>query len=252
MNELTLIKSADFGGVQCDFYGKNETVYMTINQLAQALGYSNRKGIEKLLERNPYLTNQEFSVTDKLSATDGKQYNTRIFTEDGIYEVAFLSKTEKAKEFRAWVRTILKSLRSGKAKLVGMSEYQKVMAETRQQNARIRSAQLLTRLAEKYDGTTYQQILNAYATKELTGDFLLPLPQLPEKTYTATEIGNQLGISANMVGILTNRHNLKTDQYGAWYNDKAKKINKEVPTFRYYENVIPVLQSILEKSQTTA
>lgn len=250
MNELTLIKSADFGGVQCDFYGKNEIVFMTINQLAQALGYSNRKGIEKLLERNPYLTNREFSVTDKLSATDGKQYNTRVFTEDGIYEVAFLSKTEKAKEFRAWVRGILKSLRSGKTKLVGMSEYQKMMAETRQQNARIRSAQILTRLAEKYDGTTYQQVLNAYATKELTGDFLLPLPQLPEKTYTATEIGNQLGISANMVGILTNRHNLKTDQYGAWYNDKAKKINKEVPTFRYYENVIPVLKSILDNNQT--
>lgn len=252
MNELTLIKSADFGGVQCDFYGKNETVYMTINQLAETLEYASKKGLEKLISKNPYLKGPEFSVIDKVPHLEGGTQKTRVFTEDGIYEVAFLSKTEKAKEFRTWVRTILKSLRSGKAKLVGMSEYQKVMAETRQQNARIRSAQLLTRLAEKYDGTTYQQILNAYATKELTGDFLLPLPQLPEKTYTATEIGNQLGISANMVGILTNRHNLKTDQYGAWYNDKAKKINKEVPTFRYYENVIPVLQSILEKNQTTA
>lgn len=253
MNELTLIKSADFGGVQCDFYDKDNEPYMTVNQLATCLQFSNgRKGLDNLISRNPRLKSKKFSVTLEMRGTDGKYYNTRLFNEDGIYEVAFLAKTEKAEEFRDWVRTILKSLRSGKAKLVEMSEYQKVMAETRQQNARIRSAQLLTRLAEKYDGTTYQQILNAYATKELTGDFLLPLPQLPEKTYTATEIGNQLGISANMVGILTNRHNLKTDQYGAWYNDKAKKINKEVPTFRYYENVIPVLQSILEKNQTTA
>lgn len=251
MNELTLIKSADFGGVQCDFYGKSNEIFMTANQLGECLQYSEPIiAINKLVNRNKYLKNPEFSALTKLVSTDGKQYNTRVFTEDGIYEVAFLSKTEKAKEFRAWVRGILKSLRSGKTKLVGMSEYQKMMAETRQQNARIRSAQILTRLAEKYDGTTYQQVLNAYATKELTGDFLLPLPQLPEKTYTATEIGNQLGISANMVGILTNRHNLKTDQYGAWYNDKAKKINKEVPTFRYYENVIPVLKSILDNNQT--
>ena len=250
MNELTLIKSADFGGTRCDFYGKNETVYMTINQLAETLGYASKKGLEKLISENSYLKAPEFSVIDKVPHPEGGTQKTRIFTEDGIYEVSFLSRTQKAKEFKTWVRGILKSLRSGKTKLVGMSEYQKMMAETRQRNTRIRSAQLLARLAEKYDGTTYQQILNAYATKELTGDFLLPLPQLPEKTYTATEIGNQLGISANMVGILTNRHNLKTDQYGAWYNDKAKKINKEVPTFRYYENVIPVLKSILDNNQT--
>ena len=74
-----------------------------------------------------------------MRGTDGKYYNTRLFNEDGIYEVAFLAKTEKAEEFRDWVRGILKSLRSGKTKLVGMSEYQKMMAETRQQNARILS-----------------------------------------------------------------------------------------------------------------
>ncbi|QJX64882.1 hypothetical protein HLK66_16405 [Niallia circulans] len=39
---------------------------------------------------------------------------TRIFTEDGIYEVTMLSKTEKAKEFRQWVRQILKELRKPK------------------------------------------------------------------------------------------------------------------------------------------
>lgn len=39
----------------------------------------------------------EFSVTLKMRATDGKQYDTRIFTEDGIYEVTLLAKTEKAK-----------------------------------------------------------------------------------------------------------------------------------------------------------
>jgi len=121
-NELTLVKSADFGGIQCDFYGKDNEVYMTSEQLGECLGYLNgRKGIDNLIDRNEYLKSKEFSVTLKLRATDGKTYHTRVFTEDGIYEVTMLSKTEKAKEFRAWVRGILRTLRSGRAKIVGMT-----------------------------------------------------------------------------------------------------------------------------------
>lgn len=250
MNELSLIKSAEFGDIQCDFYGKDNEVYMTINQLAACLSYADRSGVQKLVDRNDYLNQPEFSCWDKLSHESGAK-NTRIFTQDGIYEVTMLSKTEKAKEFRAWVRGILKALRSGRAKLVGMTEYQQMMAQTRAENARIRKAQILERLANQYDGT-YKQVLHAHATKELTGEYLLPLPRLEAKTYSAEEIGNVLGISKQMVGILTNRHGLKTDQYEAWFNDKAKGHSKEVQSFRYYENVIPTLRNIIADSSKGA
>lgn len=247
MNELTLIKSAEFGEIQCDFYGKDNEIYMTISQLAACLGYADRSGVQKIVDRNDYLNKPEFSGWDNLSLPSGGTQKTRIFTEDGIYEVTMLSKTEKAKEFRAWVRKILKSLRSGKAALVGMTEYQQMMAQTRAENARIRKAQSLIKIADEYDGT-YRQIMHAYATKELTGEFLLPLPKLEAKTYSAEEIGETLGISKQMVGILTNRHGLKTDLYGAWFNDKAKGHSKEVQSFRYYENIIPVLRGIISQS----
>lgn len=247
MSELQLIKSAKFGEVQADIYKKGDEPYMTINQLAECLGYSNgRKGIDTLVDRNPYLKNSEFSVTLKMRGTDGKQYNTRIFTEDGIYEITMLAKTDKAKEFRSWIRKLLKSLRRGDAKLVSMTEYQRMMAQTRAENAKIRKAQILTRLAEQYDGT-FREVLNSYATKELTGEHLLPLPSLPERTYTATELGEMLGVSANRIGTITNRHNLKTEQYGHWFNDKAKGHNKEVQSFRYYASVIPVLQELIKE-----
>ncbi len=141
----------------------------------------------------------------------------------------YKSKTQAAKEFRAWVRTILKSLRKGDTKIVSMTEYQRLMTQTRAENAKIRKAKILTDLAKEYNGT-YRQVLQSYATKELTGEHLLPLPQ----------------ISKNMVGILTNKHNLKTNQYGAWFNDTAKKHHKEVQSFRYYESVIPVLEKLLK------
>lgn len=246
--DLQLIKSAKFGDIQADIYKKGDEPYMTAEQLGACLGYSQgRKSITNLIGKFDYLKNKEFSVVTKMMSTDGKRYNTRVFTEDGIYEITMLAKTEKAKEFRAWVRKVLKSLRRGDAKLVSMSEYQKMLMETRAENAKIRKAQILTKLADQYDGT-YKQVLNSYATKELTGEHLLPLPKLPDKTFSATDIGEILGVSANKVGILTNRHNLKTEEYGAWFNDKAKGHNKEVQSFRYYASVIPVLREILKKS----
>ena len=118
MNKLQLIKSESFGSVEADIYSNGSDMFMTIDQLAGCLEYTSRDAIEKMVARNPYLKTPEFSVTDKLSATDGKQYNTRVFTEDGIYEVTMLSNQPKAKEFRAWIRKILKGLRKGSLKIV--------------------------------------------------------------------------------------------------------------------------------------
>lgn len=247
MSELQLIKSAKFGEIQADIYSRNDEPYMTAEQLGSCLGYSHpRENINKLVSRNRYLREHTFSSEVKMTSEHGVNRNTRIFTEDGIYEVTMLAKTEKAKEFRTWVRKLLKSLRKGDAKLVNMTEYQQMMMQTRAENAKIRKAQILTRLANQYDGT-YKQVLNAHATKELTGEYLLPLPQLPDKTYSASELGAMLGVSANKIGTLANRHNLKTEQYGSWFNDKAKHCNKEVQSFRYYSSVIPVMKGLLKQ-----
>lgn len=247
MPELTLIKSAKFGEIQADIYQKDNEPYMTAEQLGQCLGYSHpRENINKLISRNSYLRNSEFSAEVKMTSPRGDKQSTRIFTEDGIYEVTFLAKTEKAEEFRAWVRRLLKSLRRGNVKLVGMTDYQKHTVQIRERAAHIKAAQLLERIANQYDGT-FRQILHAHATKELSGEYLVPLPQLPKRTYSASEIGDMLGISANKVGILANQNGLKTDEYGAYFNDKAKHSNKEVQSFRYYENVLPELQDLLRK-----
>ena len=107
-----IVKSAEFCGIECDFYSnENNDVFMTSFQLGSCLGYSNpQKAVDNLISRNEYLKNIEFSVTLKMRAADGKQYDTRLFTEDGIYEVTMLAKTEKAKDFRAFVRNVVKSI----------------------------------------------------------------------------------------------------------------------------------------------
>lgn len=152
-NELTLVKSEHFGEIEADIYSNGNDMFMTINQLADCLEYADKKSVENLIDRNPYLKNEEFSFIQKVPLNTGGTQNTRTFTEDGIYEITMLSGQPKAKEFRAWIRGILKALRSGKAKIIGMTEYQQMMAQTRAENTRIRKAQSLIKIADEYEGT---------------------------------------------------------------------------------------------------
>lgn len=184
---------------------------------------------------------------DEMATPRGKQ-NITIINESGLYCLILSSKLPGAKEFKRWVTSeVIPSIRkTGGYTLKPMTDYQKEQTRLKEENAHIRKAQILERLANQYEGT-YRQILHAYATKELSGKFLLPLPELEEKTYSATEIGELLGITANRVGLLTNRYDLKTEQYGQWFKDKSRYSDKEVSSFRYFERVIPVLQDLLDR-----
>lgn len=110
MSNLQLVKSERFGEIEADIYSNGTDIFMTINQLAACMEYASKSGIENILSRNEYLKEPEFSSTHKLWV-DGKERETRIFNENGIYEVTMLSGQPKAKEFRAWLREVVKSIR---------------------------------------------------------------------------------------------------------------------------------------------
>ena len=244
MNKLRLIKSERFGSVEADIYSNGSDMFMTAAQLCECLGES-RGTFDSRLSRNPYLKSNEFSVSCKLQGTDGKQYNTRTFNEDGIYEITMLAETPKAKEFRRWIRRILKCLRKGNLKIVSMTDYQRMSMETRQENIRIRKANALLRIANEVDIPTYKQVLYSNATEILTGQALIPLPAT-KKSYTATEIGDMFGVSSNYIGRLANANGLKIDDYGEYVYDKAKSCEKQVPSFRYFDSAIPVFRKLIK------
>ena len=136
-----------------------------------------------------------------------------------------------------------KSRRAGEPK--PMTDYQQMMAEKWERDHALQEARIYIGMAKRYRGTNWEQVLNAYATKSLSGQFLVPLPAAGERLLSAEEIGAKLGISANMVGRLTNQHHLKTEQYGEWFHDKARHSDKQVPSFRYKECVVDKLREIL-------
>lgn len=242
MTELKIFNNPEFGEIRTvEVAGEP---WLVGKDVALALGYSDTSDALK----------KHVDPEDKLTrrfADSGQNREMYIINESGLYSLVLSSKLPGAKKFKRWVTSeVLPSIRkTGHYTAKPMTEYQQMMAETRRRNARVQSARILTQLAKQYHGTTYEQVLNAHATKELTGEYLLPLPQLEAKTYSAEEIWKILGISSNKVGTLANQNELKNDEYGQWFKDKAKWSNKEVPSFRYYENVIPILRGILDREK---
>ena len=242
VSNLQLVQSEKFGNVECDFY-KNEAddLVMTADQLGSALGYSNpRESINKLVSRNKYLRSADFSAEVKMTSPGGRQ-ETRIFNEDGIYEVTMLSKTSKAREFRAWVRKILKSLRKGEYILVKPQseqdklQIQKQRAEAMLLNARTRQAKLLLDMKkDKNLSSISLELLGINALEVLTNKQIGYRPEV-EKTYSATDISQELGVSKQKIGSIANAHGLKTNEYGITVLDKSPYSNKQVETFRYNE-----------------
>lgn len=136
-------------------------------------------------------------------------------------------------------------LKSGQATILGPKTKEKEI-EARFINAQVRKANILLKIAESIPVESYKQVLKSKATEVLNdGQALIPLPKSERKTYSATEIGQMLGISSNKVGALANKNNLKTKEYGELVWDKSPYSAKEVQSFRYYDEVVPVLKEIL-------
>jgi len=249
---LSLATQQQFNSVMCDFWvNEVNEVFMTINQLSQSLEYASKSAIENMLSRNEYLKDGEFSSTHKMWVGNSEQ-ETRILTEDGIYEVTMLSKQPKAREFRAFIRKTLKALRKGEMivikpkKVDAELEIKLMRAEAMLNNSRTKQAKLIVDMQKnKILSPVAVELLNINALEVLTKQIIEHRPEV-EKSYTATDIGKELGISPQKVGSLANKHNLKTNEYGYFALDKSPYSNKQVESFRYYEKGREKIQDILK------
>lgn len=190
----------------------------------------------------------DFFIPSTYKDSKGEIRPCYLLTKKGCDMVANKMTGEKGVLFTAAYVTAFEAMREHIKKSKSMTDYQKSVIEARERRDRVEAAKLLNQIAGDYTGT-YRQILQAYAAKEIVGKFALPLPEMAQETYTAEEIGAELGISANMVGRIANSNGLKTEQYGKWFVDKAKHSAKEVRSFRYFDSVIPKIKSALNADE---
>lgn len=239
-NNLEIFSSNEFGQVRTVLV--NNTPYFVGKDVATALGYrETAKAVREKVENE----DKGVSVLD----TPGGKQNVTIINESGLYSLILSSKLPRAKEFKHWVTSeVLPSIRKTGSYTVKESEVQKQRATTMLMNARTRQAGLWLKIAQNTGVTEYKEICNAYAANTLADKEVFALPQVEQKTYTATEVGEQLGISAHRVGTIAKQNNLKTEQYGKWFYDKSKYSAKQVETFRYNEAGVEAIRTALSNS----
>lgn len=239
-NNLEIFSSNEFGQVRTVLV--NNTPYFVGKDVATALGYKETaKAVREKVENE----DKGVSVLD----TPGGKQNVTIINESGLYSLILSSKLPRAKEFKHWVTSeVLPAIRKTGSYTAKESEVQKQRATTMLMNARTRQAGLWLKIAQNTGVTEYKEICNAYAANTLADKEVFALPQVEQKTYTATEVGEQLGISAHRVGTIAKQNNLKTEQYGKWFYDKSKYSAKQVETFRYNEAGVEAIRTALSNS----
>lgn len=219
---------------------KDNEIWFVGKDVAEALGYSDtNQAIRKHIDEEDKLTRQIDGI--------GQKREMYIINESGLYSLVLSSKLPTAKEFKRWVTSeVLPSIRkTGSYQSTQINTISKEEFILREKEVDVKRAELLLQIANRTNISEYKQIIDSYATEVLTGKKLLPLPVVEKKTYSASEIGKILGVSANKIGKLANSYNLKTEQYGKYFYDKSKYSNKEVETFRYYNNAINVFKELL-------
>lgn len=194
----------------------------------------------------------EFFIESSYKDSIGRTLPCYLLTKKGCDMVANKMTGEKGVLFTAAYVTAFEAMREHIQRVKPMTEYQQAAIkaqmrrmEIQEQNNHIKRAKMLEEMSRKYAGRTFEQVLDAHATKELVGEFLIPFPEIGRKTYSAEEVGKRYGITAHAIGRIANANGLKTERYGSWFADKAKHAQKEVNTFRYYDSVFPEIEKAL-------
>ena len=260
MENLQIIKSENFGNVQCDFYGNNKEIFVTREQIGQALRYdSPRTAITKIHNRHKERLDK-YSVVTKLVSTDGKSYDTYLYNAKGIMEICRWSQQKKADEFMDWTWEVMDSLRKGETTNIAIDHLKEIEAQAKRDRATamLLNAQnrMIKPLLSNTEGKNLSQIaidvMGIKAVEQITGKNMNQYLPECEKLYSATEVGAMLGVSAMKVGKTANKYGLKVDKYGKTVMSKSQHSSKEVPQFLYNDKGVQILSGILGVAVKTA
>ena len=144
----------------------------------------------------------QINTTNIVGSISTGNPNKWFLTEDGLYEVLMQSRKPIAKQFKKEIKKLLHNLRLNKVQVTPVLSQQEINIKSRESMARLKEAEAQEKrmklemanywlkLSDRYsDNSTYRQILDAHSTFEIAGEYVLPLPVLEEKNYSATEVG---------------------------------------------------------------
>lgn len=237
MNEIKIFENAEFGSVRT--IEENGKVMFCGSDVAKALGY---KEPHKAISRHCK------GGMKRPTPTNGGLQEMIFISEGDIYRLAAKSELPGADKFESWIfDEVLPSIRRTGGYQISQSRPDKDMnVKVKEMNARVRmSNQYLKLAAVDTVSPQYKNILVAKSAEILAGEPLLPLPKSEQKMYSATEIGDMFGVTAQKIGRIANLNGLKTEEYGEFYRDKSPYSSKEVDAFRYNDKAVEKFKRIL-------
>lgn len=243
MSNITVFNNEAFGALRT--IKKDGEIWFIASDVARALGYS----------RPADAVSQHCRYTAKHSIPHPQGKGTlevNIIPEGDLYRLIIRSKLPAAEQFERWVfDEVLPSIRkTGKYEIPKQPvdkdlELQKLAVET--MKVRTEQSKLLLSIADTVSNELYKETLKSVAVATLTGKEYLPLPKIECNYHTTTELATILSkkfnrkVSANIVGRLTTKNNLKTEEYAVKVWDKARFSNKQIESYRYKDSVIEPL-----------
>lgn len=243
MSNVTVFNNDAFGALRT--IERDGEIWFVASDVAKALGYRN---ISDALSKHC-----RYVAKCDIPHPQGKgTLGINIIPEGDLYRLIIRSKLPAAEQFEEWVfDEVLPSIRkTGKYEIPKQSidkdlEIKKLAVET--MKVRTEQSKLLLSIADTVSNELYKETLKSVAVATLTGKEYLPLPKIECNYHTTTDLANILSkkfnrkVSANIVGRLTTKNNLKTEEYAVKVWDKAKFSNKQIESYRYKDTVIEPL-----------
>ena len=195
--------------------------------------------IKNRISEYDFVENQDFITAPQKYGTANGGYATRneyFISLDMAKELAMVERNDKGRQARKYFIECEEKLKEQTA-----PQSVQPIGETEDKLRTIILALKHTTLSDVAKETA---IITSAET--LTGISIGYRPQIEQTTYSAKELGDVLGISANRVGRIANAHGLKTKEYGLYYLNKSQHSDKQVEHFRYFEKAIDKFKSILE------
>lgn len=223
MNDLQVFTNERLGNVRVvQIKGQP---YFVGKDVAEILGYSDTNKAIAM-----HVDDEDKILNDKSSSSFGQRGATLI-NESGLYSLILSSKLPKAKEFKRWVTSeVLPSIRKTGGYNANQNDvYKAKRLEVMMMNAKARIM--------KEENKKLELMIKNPNFKSIV------------KTYSASEVGVMLGVSANKIGRISTANNLKTEEYGDWFKETINDGSKEVSSFRYNEKGVEKLRELLNPEE---
>lgn len=229
------------------------TIWFVAKDIALALEYSEatvNNNISNLFKSVPdiWAGNKPFIVRSENGVTQEREM--LCLTEQGVYFFLGRSDKPKALPYQMWIaRDVVPSIRETGSYSIKQSDEKDIEVrlkelEEHKRDQDLLGAQILQSMIDKqlFPVTPETRTVFAHEVfKLVTGhSYLGMLPECTEKWFTAGEIGEAVGLSANMVGRIAKKNGIQapegeSNEFGRWIFTKSRYSNREVTSFIYSE-----------------